>query len=227
VAINLEQARVAALRLTGLTGTPTIAPARPSEDRTPFLGQQIASLGSVWNVEWKDIRLSLPSAPSGIVDHYSRVVVVRLAQGTGQFLSATLRAAGELPSDVRPTPDGEAAQQQLQQLTERYEALPRTPPRRSLLQALDAVLTKGIGDPLRAREITVLYVMHTYRGRPPIPAWVITLNGIPPIPHKGPAGARVPMWQRNHIRNVVDANTGVPLFATTIPQPSPRAPLVA
>jgi len=170
VAINLEQARVAALRLTGLTGTPAIAPALPSEDRTPFLGQQIASLGSVWNVEWQDIRLSLPSAPSGIVDHYSRVVVVRLAQGTGQFLSATLRAAGELPSDVRPTPDGEAAQQQLQQLTERYEALPRTPPRRSLLQALDAVLTKGIGDPLRAREITVLYVMHTYRGRPPIPA---------------------------------------------------------
>jgi len=94
VAINLEQARVAALRLTGLTGTPAIAPALPSEDRTPFLGQQIASLGSVWNVEWQDIRLSLPSAPSGIVDHYSRAVVVRLAQGTGQFLSATLRAAG-------------------------------------------------------------------------------------------------------------------------------------
>ena len=227
MAINLEQARVAAQRLTGFTGTPTIAPALPGVDRTPFLGQQIASLGPVWNVEWKDVRLALPSAGAGIVDQYARAVMVRLAQGTGQFLSATLRAAGELPSGVRPTPEGEVAQQQLQQLTERYESLPRTPPRRSLLQALDAILTKGIGDPLRAREIQVLYVMHSYRGRPPIPAWVITLNGIPPMPHKGPEGARVPVWQLNHIRNVVDANTGVPLFATTIPQPGPSAPLVA
>ena len=157
----------------------------------------------------------------------SRAVVVRLSQSTGQFLSATLRAAGELPAGVRPTPDGEAAEQQLQQLTERYAGLPGTPPRRSLLQALDAILTGGIGDPLRARDIQALYVMHSYRGKPPSPAWVITLNGIPPLPHKGPQGARVPVWQLNHIRNVVDANTGKPLFATTIPQPGPSAPLVA
>jgi hypothetical protein len=227
VAINLEQARAAALRLTGLTATPTITPAPASVDRTPFLGQRIGSLGPVWQIAWQDLRLSLPSAPSGVSDQYARTVVLRLAQSTGQFLGATLRAAGELPSTVRPTPDGEVAQQQLQQLTERYEGLPRTPPGRSLLQALDAVLTKGVGNPLRAREIHVLYVMHTYQGRSPIPAWVITLNGIPKIPHKGPEGARVPAWQLNHIRNVVDANTGLPLFATTIPQPGPSTPLVA
>ena len=162
-----------------------------------------------------------------MTDKYSRAIVIRLSQATGQLLGATLRTLGELPASIRPTPDGEAAEQQLQQLTERYAGLPRTPPRLSLLQALDSVLTRGVGNPLRAREIQMLYVMHAYGDRAPIPAWVITLNGIPPIPHRGPAGAKVPVWQLNHIRNVVNANTGKPMFATTIPQPSPSTPLVA
>jgi hypothetical protein len=84
-----------------------------------------------------------------------------------------------------------------------------------------------VANPLCAREIQMLYVSHVRRNRPPIPAWVITLNGIPPIPHRGPAGASVPVWQLNHIRIVVNAETGAPLFATTIPQPSPTSPLVA
>ena len=220
--ITREQARAGALSLTGLGGTPTITPGPPAVGGTPFLSRQIAALGPVWEVAWQDVRLSLPSA-AGAADQHSRTVLVRLAQGTGQLLSVTMRA-GELPAGARPTPDAEVAQQQLQQAAERYEGLPGAPPRHSLLQALDAVLARGIGNPLQASEIQALYVMHAHRERAPIPAWVITLNGIPPLPHKGPRGARVPVWQRNHIRNVVDANTGMALFATTIPQPT--APLL-
>jgi hypothetical protein len=227
MALTLEQARAAASRLTGLTGVPQIGPGVSTVDRTPFLGRQIASLGAVWDITWPDVRLSLPSAPAGMTDQYSRAIAVRLSQSTGQLLGVVLRMSGERPSDMRPTPDGELAEQQLLQLTERYVGLPRTPPRVSMIQALDAVLTRGVGNPLRAREIQMLYVSHVRRNRAPIPAWVITLNGIPPIPHRGPAGARVPVWQLNHIRNVVNAETGVPLFATTIPQPSPTSPLVA
>lgn len=227
MAINLEQARAAAQTLTGLTGTPTITPSLTAVDRIPFLTQQIASIGPVWQVEWRNVRLTLPSAGSGVTDQYSRTVVIRLAQANGQLLGATLRASGERPAGVRPIPEGEQAQQQLQQASERYEGFPPAPPRQSLLRALDAVLTRGIGNPLQASEIQVLYVMHGFRDRPPIPAWVITLNGIPPIPHKGPRGAQVPVWQRNHIRNVVDANTGAALFATTIPQPTTGQQLIA
>jgi hypothetical protein len=219
VAINLEQARAAAMTLTGITAVPTITPGLPGAERTPFIAQQIVGLGPVWQVAWQGIRLSLPSA-AGAADQHTRNVIVRIAQGTGQFLGGILRAEGDLPPGVRPTPEGEEAQQQLRQLGESYEGLPRMPPRQSLMQALDAILSRGVGNPLQAREIQVLYVLHTQRGRAPIPAWVITLNGIPPIPHKGPPGARVPVWQRNHIRNVVDANTGTPLFATTVPQPT-------
>jgi hypothetical protein len=227
MALTLAQARAAALGLTGLTGVPLIAPGTRTADRTPFIGQQIASLGAVWDVTWHNVRLSLPSAPAGMSDQYSRSIAVRLSQATGQLVGLAIRTAGERPANMRPTPDGELAEQQLLELSERYAGLPRTPPRLSMIQALDAVLTRGVGNPLRAREIEMLYVTHERRGRPSIPAWVITLNGIPPIPHRGPAGARVPVWQLNHIRNVINAETGAPLFATTIPQPSPTSPLVA
>ena len=219
MAINLEQARAAAMTLTGITAAPAITPGPSAADRTPFIGQQIAGLGPVWRVVWQGVRLSLPSA-AGAADPHARSVIVRIAQGTGQLLGGVLRVEGDLPSAVRPTPEGDEAQQQLRQLGESYDGLPRMPPRQSLMQALDAILSRGVGNPLQAREIQALYVLHTQRGRAPIPAWVITLNGIPPIPHKGPPGARVPVWQRNHIRNVIDANTGTPLFATTVPQPT-------
>jgi len=223
VAINLEQARAAAMTLTGIAAVPTITPGPASVERAPFVGQLVAGLGPVWQIAWQGIRLSLPSA-RGAADRHARNVIIRIAQGTGQFLGGTIRAEGELPANVRPTPDGDVAQAQLRQLGESYEGLPRLPPRRSLVQALDAILSRGVGNPLQAHEIQALYVTHVRRGGAPIPAWVITLNGIPPIPHKGPRGARVPVWQRNHIRNVVDANTGAPLFATTVPQPT--APLL-
>src|SRR5687768_5319432 len=142
--ITQDQARAAALIITGLGGTPTVTAGPAATDRTPFLARQIAELGPVWQVAWQGIRLRLPSAASNVTDEYSRSVLLRLSQRTGQLVSATLRAAGELPPDTRPTPEGQMAQQQLQQAAERYAGLPPTPPRQTLLQALDAVLTRGI-----------------------------------------------------------------------------------
>lgn len=216
-----EQALSAARSITGLTGMPSVAPGLPARDRVPFLSQQVAALGPVWELVWQGVRLSLPSA-RGAADAYERRVVLRLAQGTGQVIGATL-AAGTAVAGMRPTPDGDMAQDQLRRASESYKGLPLAPPRHSLLAALDAVQARGVGSPLQAAEIQALYVMHELRGRAPVPAWVITLNGIPPLAHSGPAGAQVPVWQRNHIRNVVDANTGRPLYATTVPQPmAPR-----
>ena len=221
--ISSEQALTAARALSGLGGSPAVSAAPAAGDRTPFLGRQVAALGQVWEVAWQGVRLALPSA-RGAGDPYTRTVVLRLAQTTGQFLGATLRA-GALPAGARPIPDGELAQEQLRRGFESYQGLPAAPPRHSLMSALDAVQARGLGSPLRASEIQVLYVMHAYRGRAPIPAWVITLNGIPPLAHSGPQGAQVPVWQRNHVRNVLDAATSRPLFATTIPQPIAELPV--
>ncbi len=53
----------------------------------------------------------------------------------------------------------------------------------------------------------------------PRAVWAITLRGLPPIPAHGFGAESVPVWQRNHMRNVVDAVTGQFLFATNIPTP--------
>ena len=224
--ITREQAVASALSLTGLTGVPGVAAVARAGERTPFVGQQMAALGTAWELTWPNVRLSLPSA-RGAADQYARTVTVRLAQAGGQFLGATLRAAGELPPGVRPTPEGEVAQDQLRRAGESYAGVPATAPRLSLLSALDAVFVQGVGPPLHSREIQALYVMLVRQGRAPVPVWAITLNGFPPMPDSGPPGAGpTPAWQRNHMRNVVDANTGRLLFATSVPQPIQPPPLL-
>jgi hypothetical protein len=222
--IGREQALSAARTLVGLSGTPAIAAATSAGERTPFLGAQMAALGQAWELTWREVRLALPSA-RGQADRYSRTVVVRLAQSSGQLLGATLRAA-QLGAGVRPIPEGEVAQQQLRRAAESYKGLPGMPPRQTLVGALDAVFARAGVSPLQASEIQVLYVMHSRGERPAIPAWVVTLNGIPPLRHHGPPGADVPVWQRNHLRIVIDAVSGQPLFSTTIPQPIAPAPLL-
>jgi hypothetical protein len=62
--------------------------------------------------------------------------------------------------------------------------------------------------------------MQSRRGSPRLPAWVVTLRGLPPLEAHGAGGAAVPIWQRNHMRNVVDAIMGRVLFATNTPQPA-------
>jgi hypothetical protein len=203
-----------------------VAPVARAGEGTPFVGQQMAALGAAWELTWPNVRLSLPSA-RGAADQYARTVTVHLAQASGQFLGGTLRAAGELPPGVRPTPGGAAAQDQLRRAGESYAGLPTAAPRVSLLRALDAVFMQGVGPPLYSREIQALYVTLARQGRAPAPVWVITLNGFPPMPESGPHGAGpTPAWQRNHMRNVVDANTGRLLFATTVPQPIQPPPLL-
>lgn len=124
---------------------------------------------------------------------------------------------------------------------ETYHGFPANPPQVSFLDALSAVATKGgVGNPFLAKEIYAVYVMESRRpgtrwGWNPRPVWAITLRGLPYIPLKGrgpsprdvPDEELVPMWQSNHMRNVVDAITGNVLFATTIPQPLPPNPHIS
>jgi hypothetical protein len=81
------------------------------------------------------------------------------------------------------------------------------------------VLNKGIGSPFMAKEIYRNYVVQSRGASPRRAVWVVTLRGLPPIPSHGPQGDSIPVWQRNYMRNVVDDETGVNLFATNGPHP--------
>jgi hypothetical protein len=186
-----------------------------TDDRTPFLN---LSGKPCWRVDFDEVSLKLKSSVAGFRDAYVRRFSVLLDSTGGQLLSVVSVFTGKDP-DLRPQPLAATAEAQLSGQEEIYHGLPAEGPRLSFLAALDVVLSQGVGSPFLAKEIYGSYVIHSRSGGPRRSVWVITLNGLPPLAVDGPHGDTVPVWQRNHMRNVIDDETGMNLFATNSPQP--------
>jgi hypothetical protein len=196
-----------------------------NDDNTPFLHRQINGRKNIWRAEFKNVRLKLKSTVRGFKDRYVRTFEVLIDPNTGHLLRIKSSCDVNDP-DMLPEPPACHAEKQIKKHGEIYHGFPNEPPKANLLDALDGV---GIGSPLLAKEIHAVYVLHSSASRKHRRVWVVTLRGIPYRPLKGvpPEFAHIPdeeiapIWQRNRIRNVVDAVTGKPLFATTCPQPLP------
>ena len=190
------------------------------DERTPYLWKQYEGK-KAWQVEFADVSLKFKTSMPDFEDKYMRKFVVLLDEKTAQLISVTSKFKGKDP-DLREQPSGEVAESQLEAEDEFYYGLPKKGPRLTFLAALEVVLNKGIGSPFLAKEIYGNFVLHSRGGSPKRAVWVITLRGLPPIPAHGEHGDSVPVWQRNHIRNVVDDETGENLFATNSPQPGQK-----
>ena len=207
-------------KLTGLNTLTTTVDARRvtvTDERTPFLWRRFAGQPA-WRVDYGDVRLRFQSAAPGFVDRYRRTFSVYLTESTGQLISVSSRFDGHDP-DLREPASAEAAESQLRAEDEIYHDLPAREPKLTFLMALEVVLNKGIGSPFLAKEIYGNYVVHSRGQSPRRAVWVVSLRGLPPLAAHGAAADSVPVWQRNHMRNVVDDETGANLFATNSPQP--------
>jgi hypothetical protein len=222
VIANAEQAIGRANLLTGLhaiSETPDAAAATLSGDVTPFLGEENEGK-AIWRVTYRNSGLVLPSAAAGFVDPYRRSFDVVLEAASSRLFFIVCVAHGVPDPNMRPMPSSGAATAQLSSAREVYAGYVADDPEINFLTALDRILTDGRGSPFQAKAIHAVYVMHSRRGSPRLPAWVVTLRGLPPLEAHGAGGAAVPIWQRNHMRNVVDAIMGRVLFATNTPQPA-------
>jgi hypothetical protein len=199
-----------------------------NDDNTPFLHAQINGKKNVWRVEFQNVRLKLKSAVPGFKDRYVRTFEVLIDPNSGHLLRIRSTFDGNDPN-MRPEPPAVVAERHLSKAKELYHGFPSEPAKMSLIDALDAIGAGGIGSPFLAKEIYAVYVLHSRRGAKIQPVWAVTLRGLPPRPLKGkplplidtPDEELSPVWQRNHIRNVVDANTGKVMFATSRPHPLP------
>jgi hypothetical protein len=212
-----------ALQLTGFDALPDVEARAErvivADSQTPFLAKQIVGRPA-WRVELAKVSLVLRSAVAGFQDRYRRRrFSVLLDEENGKLLEITSKYAGPAP-EMRPEPSAFAAEAQLSAEKEIYLGFPDHDPKVRFLGALDAILAGGIGSPFYAKEIDGVYVSHSEMGSSPRDVWVITLRGLPPIPAHGRAADTVPAWQRNHMRNIVDADTGKVLSATNSPQPN-------
>jgi hypothetical protein len=211
------QAADAITALRGLSLTSSAMQTVIAESKIPFL-QPTLTNRRAWRVEFAGCSLVLPSAAGEFRDREERRFVIRLDAETGQLIDIESHPEGGVEG-LRPEPSAESAERQLRTREEVYVALPADGPKVTFVRALDSVLANGGGSPFLAKEICGVYVMHSKLGSAPRPVWVITLRGIPPLLPKGPGADAVPIWQRNRIRYVVDANTGDCLFATNTPLP--------
>jgi hypothetical protein len=217
---NAPEAVARASRLTELdtlTKKITAQTVTVNEEHTPFIGKRYEGQRA-WRVEFADVSLKFKSAMPNFADRYKRKFAVLLDEKTGQLISVISQFDGKDP-DLRDPPSADSAERQLADGDEVYHGLPAADPKLTFLDALEVVLNKGIGSPFVAKEIYGNYVLHSVGGAPQRAVWVINLRGLPPMPAHGAHGDSVPIWQRNHMRNVVEDQTATNLFATNSPQP--------
>ena len=185
-----------------------------------FTGESVESLDEIWEAHYEALPLRLSSAIEGYRDTYEREFTVRTS---GERVLEIHASAHESDVDMLPPPSAADTAEQLTEHGERYLGLPDEAPQLTFLQAVDRVLAEGIGSPFQAKEIDGYYVMHARGSEEPRPVWIVELRGLPPYAVKSAPDVdseAVPRWQRNHMRNVVDARTGRVLFANNLPQPT-------
>ena len=150
-----------------------------AEDNTPFLSEQIVGR-QLWHVIIKKWKLRLDSAIPGFEDSYERTFDVLLDLENGNILKIVSRWPEGI-AQIAPEPPAWSAEEQMRASgLEKYHSFPESPPLITFLQALDIILTEGVGSPLVAKQIVAQYVVRSSMGRKPKRVWAITLRGIPP-----------------------------------------------
>ena len=189
---------------------------RQSADNTPFLSGRVVGR-SLWRVTVEECVLDLPSVPSHVTVP-ARTYDVYLNPADGAVVKIMSRWPTGEPITVRE-PDAEQGTEELRKCTETYHEFGITPPAVTLQRALDIVVQRGFGDPVSAKQIVARYVVWSepgfYKGTTPRAIWAITFQGIPQL-KPPPPGGRFDLL--NHLRHLIDAQTGEWLSASTSPQ---------
>lgn len=187
-----------------------------AEDNTPFLSGQVIGR-PVWHVVISDWKLQLKSVPPDVEDLYARTFDIFLGAEDGRLFKIVSRWPEGVPRiPPEPGPASYTNQMRLSGI-ERYYGFPDESPPVKFLDALDTVLRDG-GNTLGAEQIVGQYVIWSRMGRESKPVWVITLRDTEPFWE--PSFPGVGVNARNHMRHLVDAQTGKWLCANTTPQPT-------
>lgn len=185
------------------------------DDNTPFLHGQITKR-PLWLITISKYGLRPQSAPVGERDLYERTFDVLLDPRDGKLLKIISRWPEGAPPESAPEPRAAFAEQCFADSgLEIYHCFPDFSPKITFLEAIDAIYTRR-SEPRAAKQIVAHYVVQSSMGRDPQQVWAITLRGIPPIRAAYPG---VSIAARDHMRHIVDAESGKWLGAGTSPQP--------
>jgi hypothetical protein len=168
--------------------------------------------GKIWKVRLEHVGFRKGSRDTdGTLNPFIRSVDVILS-ATGQ----PIEIISVLPTGVNVPefPDPDDYKQQLLNVGESYGDVPRQEPTISLSDAFSKSMGTG-----SAKQIIVYYLnVTTVRWKIPRASWIIHAWGMEPFAASR-FGDTVPEDARNHLRTILDANTGEVYGSDTIPQP--------
>ena len=188
------------------------------KDNTPFLHEKVKGRKNVWLVEMKNFHLKIKTPDPDFKDRYNRNFKILIDPNNGELLRISSKYDGNDP-DVGTAPNAEKVEKEFP--NRKYLGFPDTLPNISFIDALNIVQKFGVGMPYNAKEIDAQYVWYSdefrTKGEPQL-VWIIDLRGIPPIAPPLSDDA-TDIRAVNHIRYVINAETGIILQAGNSPSP--------
>ena len=182
-----------------------------AESLTPFLSSTVIGR-KAWKLDFEKLIFSAKGYELLQSEIRPMTMTVIVDSATGRLFKVSLVVINDSGLAIEK-PSDSSAEKQLAAAREIIIGFPDANPAISFLEALK----KCYGDFLSAREIEADYIQHSHLQSPTRDVWSIHLYGLPPRPVR--PGSDIPVEQRNHMRTVIDANTGQILFSTNLPQP--------
>ncbi|MFZ5980202.1 MAG: hypothetical protein ACOYVF_06175 [Candidatus Zixiibacteriota bacterium] len=182
------------------------------DSTTPFLSETINN-DTVWEVVF-DIDFGLIDEELSKGMEYYKTVHTYLDKNKGTLIKIVAVEDGVSESALPILPPADIAENGIRAVGDgQYHGIPGDVPKTSFFEAMKEVIV----DYRDAVEITALYVLFSDVRVEEKPVWDIHIYG---IEHPLGAGRKnIPLNQRNHLRNVIDAITGKGIFATGPPHP--------
>lgn len=186
---------------------------RLDDDTTPFLNLRYKNK-AVWQITFKG--MNLKTFYNNVADMaYDRDYDVFIDSASGKLLKITCFYDTPLPNEC-PQLSAKSAEEQLSNVGEQYIEIPDDIPAISFGEALE----KCPESHYKAKEVVGQYILYSDGIRKPKPMWIISLCGIPPRPnptHPRYKALDIPLYQRNRIRELINATTGSIVMTSTSP----------
>ncbi|RMH01218.1 MAG: hypothetical protein D6706_02260, partial [Chloroflexi bacterium] len=214
--MNKDEVATRALDILGLGADDTVGIATThssitiqafSDSTIPFLHDRLTNRPA-WHVHLEGVKLSLPRLGADSLRAPARDYDVYLDDSTGKLLEIVSVLGGYDSSTVR-VPTATEAEQQLLNHGEHYFALYEEP-----VVTFPEALKRAVGSP---HETVLLFARCLLWGTDSLsarPVWIMDVYGGDYSLH---APKTVPLYQRNHMRTIIDATTGEFIVATNMP----------
>lgn len=177
---------------------------------TPFIGDSFDGRAA-WIVSYPEVLLEYANDSMEKPIRSNKECTVWIDSLSGQFLRAEIHNLDDDATIHHRLPSLEESERQLSMFREVYVGIPSQQPVINLLEAIEASGHLAV----QAREITVQYIMYSRQGHEPVPAWVLYMRGLPPLPISQP----VPLPVATTQRVVVNALTGEVFPISNLPVP--------